>query len=97
MRTEAAHRRRNEIDVERRDALIEDVEFLVAVSEWPERIAERCGYSNVDGLNAALKRYGRQDLAIRVQVLDRNSLTYWKSLIDDEDRKIAARRNGSKR
>ena len=97
MRTEAATRRRNEIDAERRDTLIEDVEFLIDAGEWPERIATRCNYRNIDGLTAALRRYGRHDLSVRIQLLDRASQTYRNSLMDDEERKLSARRNGSKR
>lgn len=97
MRTEAATRRRNEIDVERRDNLIEDVEFLIATGEWPGRIAERCGYPTANSLYAALDRYGRHDLSVQIQRLDRASKTYRNSLMDDEERKLSARRNGSKR
>ena len=97
MRTETTHRRRGEIDVERRDALIEDAEFLIAVGEWPGRIAQRCGYPTANGLYAALDRYGRHDLSVQIQRLDRASRTYRNSLMDDEERKLSARRNGSKR
>lgn len=77
--------------------LIEDVEFLISLGEWPERIAHRCGYRNVDTLTTALNRYGRRDLTARMQLLDRRSQTYRNSLLDDEDRKISALRNGKRR
>lgn len=43
-------------------ALVEDVTFMVAHGEHPARVAHRLG-KTVPGLNTALRRAGRPDLA----------------------------------
>ena len=44
------------------DIVIEDVRFLIAAREDPERIAHRLGY-NRQSLGRALHRWGENDLA----------------------------------
>lgn len=52
--------------IQRHDALVEDVEWLLAAREWPPHIASRLGYASPDNLARHLNRIGRNDLARRV-------------------------------
>lgn len=47
----------------RRQALIEDVEFLLEQGESLPKIAERTGYERAASLARRLRRYDRPDLA----------------------------------
>lgn len=46
--------------------LIEDVEFLLEVREFPEAIVRRVGYASTSSLARVLTRAGRHDLASKI-------------------------------
>lgn len=52
--------------VERRAAVIEEVEFLLAAGTPGDEAAERLGYGNPEHLHRYLYRLGRGDLAVRL-------------------------------
>lgn len=56
--------------------LIEDVEFLMLVGEWPDRAAKRLGYKSLSGLERRLHALGRRDLAGQLRQRDCLSLAY---------------------
>jgi hypothetical protein len=62
------------------DRLIENAEWMIRAGEWPDRIAQRCGYKSAYSLLQRLHEYGRSDLAAEMRRLDRSSLAYHKSI-----------------
>lgn len=56
--------------------LIEDLEFLMLVGEWPDRAAKRLGYKNLTSLEKRLRALGRRDLAGQLRQRDCLSLAY---------------------
>lgn len=48
-------------------AVIEDIEFLLAIGENVHQIGPRVGYRNVTTMYRLLKRHGREDLIVRLQ------------------------------
>ena len=50
-----------------RAARVEDIEWLIAAGEHPDRIATRIGYANLENLTVQLCRWGRRDLVTRLR------------------------------
>jgi hypothetical protein len=58
-------RRSLEAFADHRQALIEDLEWIID-TDSPEHVAQRLGYANADNLSRVLYRWGRNDLAARL-------------------------------
>ena len=54
---------------EKRAAQIEDIEFLLDRGEWPERAVKRCGFATLDSAITQTRRWGRNDLSMRLYAL----------------------------
>ena len=54
---------------EKRAARIEDLEFLLDRGEWPERAVKRCGFATLDSAITQTRRWGRNDLSMRLYAL----------------------------
>ena len=59
----------NPTPAEKRAAQIEDLEFLLDHREFPERAVERCGFTTLDSAIELIRRWGRNDLAMRLHAL----------------------------
>lgn len=61
---------RRAAEQQRRQAVIEDVEWLTDCGEHPENVARRVGYANAANLAVMLDRWGRAGLARRLRRVD---------------------------
>ncbi|MGO1563153.1 MAG: hypothetical protein ACTHW7_15160 [Actinomycetaceae bacterium] len=52
---------------DRMAAVVEDVEWMLAGGEHPDRIVPRVGYRSLDSLTKRLEAVGRNDLAAAVR------------------------------
>ena len=68
-RPELAYALRLPTTAEKRAAQIEDLEFLLDRGEWPERAVKRCGFTNLDTAINLIRRWGYNDLAMRLHAL----------------------------
>ena len=68
-RPELAYALRLPTTAERRAAQIEDLEFLLDRGEWPERAVKRCGFATLDSTIDVIRRWGYNDLAMRLHAL----------------------------
>lgn len=62
----------------RAEYVINEAEYLLG-TDWPENIAHRLGYTNIDNLICALRRWGRPDLAERFNKASYDGLAHHSS------------------
>lgn len=75
-----------------REGFYEDLEFLIKMGEWPDRIAKRLGYRHADSLNKLLQKHGRHDLTAKLRLLDQSSLAYQLAHNTPMDEEVTERR-----